>query len=53
MRQTLNFPPVIAVQSRPTASGQHPEKVYPGHIPKKFIQVTYALLIAVVKFPAF
>ena len=47
--ETLNSPLVIAMQNSPVVilldSGQHPEKVYPGHL--------YALLIVVVKFPVF
>ena len=46
---TLKSPLVIAMQNSPTIilldSGQHPEKVFPGHL--------YALLIEVVKFPVF
>ena len=46
--ETINSPLVIAMQNRPAVilfdSGQHPEKVYPGHL--------CALLIVVVKFPA-
>ena len=47
--ETLNSPLVMAMQNSPTIilldSGQHPEKVFPGHL--------YALLIEVVKFPVF
>ena len=47
--ETLNSHLVIAMQNSPTIilldSGQHPEKVFPGHL--------YALLIEVVKFPVF
>ena len=47
--ETLNSPLVIAMQNSSAVilldSGQHPEKVYPGHL--------YALLIVVVKFPLF
>ena len=47
--KTLNSPLVIPMQNSPTIilldSGQHPEKVFPGHL--------YALLIEVVKFPVF
>ena len=47
--ETLNSPLVIAMQNSPTIilldSGQHPEKVFPGHL--------YALSLEVVKFPVF
>ena len=47
--ETLNSPLMTAMQNSPTIilldSGQHPEKVFPGHL--------YALLIEVVKFPVF
>ena len=47
--EILNSPLVIAMQNSPVVilldSGQHPEKVYPGHL--------YALLIVVLKFPVF
>ena len=47
--ETLNSPLVIAMQKIPAIklvdTGQHPEKVYPGHL--------YALLIVLVKFPVF
>ena len=47
--ETLNFPLVIAMQNSPTVIllnlGQHPEKVYSGHL--------YGLLIEVVKLPVF
>ena len=47
--ETLNSPLAITMQNSPTIilldSGQHPEKLFPGHL--------YALLIEVVKFPVF
>ena len=47
--ETLNSPLVIAMQNSPTIilldSGQHPERVFPGHL--------YALLTEVLKFPMF
>ena len=47
--ETLNFPLVTAMQNSPTVIllnlGQHPEKVYSGHL--------YGLLIEVVKLPVF
>ena len=47
--EALNFPMVIAMQNSPAVIllnlGQHPEKVYPGHL--------YGLLIEVVKLPVF